>query len=86
MAVLVRKQGAHIPGLFPYPNAAALLYPGLHGGKLLDNAVELLWRLYVCGLQSTVRFVASGLTGLQDDRPERMPCSPVLVDPVVGLT
>jgi hypothetical protein len=55
------KQASQVPGLFPYPNAGPLLQPALPGGKEIDSALELLWRLYVCGLQSTVRFVASGI-------------------------
>jgi hypothetical protein len=58
---LVGKEATHVSGLFPYPNAGPLLQPALPGGKQIDSALELLWRLYVCGLQSTVRFVASGI-------------------------
>lgn len=86
LAMMVRRQATHVSGLFPYRNAAALLNPGLYGGKLMDNAVELVWRLYVCGLQSTVRFVASGQDRSAEERSRRVPCTPLLVDPVAALT
>jgi hypothetical protein len=59
-AGFVMKQGRHPPGIFPFANAALLLIEGLPGGAVLDNTAALLLRLHCCGLQSAVRFIASG--------------------------
>ncbi len=60
LAQLLSKQGRDSAGIFPYANAGQLRHEALAGGEPVNGVVTLLSRLYCCGLQSTVRFIASG--------------------------
>ncbi len=60
LAALLEKQGQHVPAIFPYPSAGQLRFEASPAGHLPDDAVALMFKLYCCGLESTVRFMASG--------------------------
>ena len=60
LAGFVAKQGRQPAGIFPFANAAPLLIEGLPGGAVVESAAALLFRLSCCGLEPTVRFIASG--------------------------
>jgi hypothetical protein len=56
---MVAAQSHYPAGIFPYPNASALNPPVQPGGEGVESPTALLSRLYLCGIASTVAFVAS---------------------------
>jgi len=59
VATLAEK-GGQVLGLFPFWNASLLLQPGLYSAVLPSNGADLVHRLWLCGVEPTVRFWNSG--------------------------
>ena len=88
LAALVEKQGRHVPGIFPYTNAGQLRLEASPVGLLPEDAAALLFKMYCCGLESTVRFIASGLGSGASEIPKLRPRGLSLLHlpkPVAGL-
>ncbi len=63
LAATLAQSGGEVPGLFPYRNASLLLQPGPYSAVLPRNGADLVHRLWLCGLEPTVRFLRSMVFG-----------------------
>lgn len=72
LAGLVEKQGRHVPGIFWFGNSGQLRFEA-SPVWVPGDAEELLWRLFTCGLESTVRFIASGRRSCEAVKPMLRP-------------
>lgn len=87
LANLVEKQGRHVPGIFWFANSGQLRFEA-SPVWVPEDAVALLFRLLTCGLESTVRFAASGRGSCAAAKPKLRPTGLSLAHlpkPVAGL-